>query len=73
MARHHKLDQDVPDGRTFQDTSDRWPKDQRLRAFGFVILARPKHGPNIWGRHGKEYTEADALRECAHMIAELER
>ncbi len=38
--------------------------DQRLRRFGFRILARPEKGPAIWIRRGRQYTEAQAHEQA---------
>lgn len=42
--------QDAEAGNGWAETRDLCPTDQRLRAAGFRIHARPKDGPAVWAR-----------------------
>lgn len=40
----------------------RYPNDDKLRAAGYVIHARPRSGPVLWRRRDKVVTQAQALQ-----------
>ena len=42
-------------------TSNCCQQDRNLRSVRFTIKFRPKHGPNIWERNGRRFTDAEAL------------
>lgn len=49
------------------------PVDERLRAFNFVIVARPKYSQPIWKRNGREYLQEDALCLITDEVVSLEK
>lgn len=55
------------------ETIRRYPRDATLRRFGFTIHARPKSGPALWEKGGKQYTETQALVLADRMMAEETR
>ena len=46
--------------------------DERLRRFGFRVLARPAAGPALWGRDDHTYTQAEAEAVVARELKRLE-
>ena len=44
-----------------------------LRHCGFAIRSRPKKGPNIWTRGGKDFEEVVAVRIACNENMELEK
>jgi len=48
-------------GHPSASTAARFPRDLLLRRHGFAIAARPRGKPAVWVRHGKAYTEREAL------------
>ena len=44
-----------------RETKDRFPLDQKLRQFGFVIVTRPKNGKALWKRGGEMFCQDRAL------------
>lgn len=55
---------DIPDDHPSQDRTARFPRDARLRAFGFCIAHRRDREPAVWAKDGKEYLEREALVMC---------
>jgi hypothetical protein len=47
--------------------------DRFLRAFAFIIHARPKNGPVVWGRNGKLYTESEAHAQVGKDLKAVEK
>lgn len=43
-----KNSHEAAEGHPSADNSGRWPDDQALREFGFVIYTRPKNAPARW-------------------------
>ena len=41
---------------------NRFAVDTLLRKAGFQIATRPKNGPTIWSKGGRQYTERQALK-----------
>jgi hypothetical protein len=56
--------------RTNRCSRDALLNDVQLRAFGFMIHARPSKGPTLWLKGGDVYTEAEALRVCKKLEKE---
>ena len=46
--------------------------DARLRAYGYSIYLRPASTGAIWTRGGRLFTEAEAVREIARRVKQLE-
>lgn len=64
---------DYDTGSTSRETFDRYPADQRLRKFGFKIHARPDHGPPLWEREGRVYSQSEAALWVTRKIKEVEK
>lgn len=47
--------------RGWQEVRDWHPGDQRLRAAGFKIHARPRRGEPLWTRAGRVWRQSEAL------------
>ena len=70
MSKRHRDDGEDGGEHPSQDTTGRFPLDQKLREAGFRIKARPKVGPILWDRieSGRPvtYTQREALRVVAN-------
>lgn len=59
MNKNPSKDKDVPITAR-REQRDFHPKDRRLRAAGWRIHSRPKHGEPIWVRDGQVLIEHEA-------------
>jgi hypothetical protein len=46
----------------------RYTTDERLRAHGFQIFARPENAEAVWSRDGRRYSQTAALAVVAYEI-----
>jgi len=44
-----------------RETRERFPTDEKLRAWGFRLKARPDKGEPIWELDGMKFTQTEAL------------
>ncbi len=58
-------------GSPSQDNTKRYPTDQLLRKFGYVIHSRPKEGQAIWAKRGKLFTQEEAILESRRVSITL--
>ena len=59
--------------RTFEDTTNRFPRDQLLRRHGFVLKCRPKGKEAIWMLGDTPYTESEALDYCNKELRSVQK
>lgn len=60
-------------GEPTRETKDRFPTDQKLRKFGFVIATRPKNGKALWKRGGEMFCQERALELINDEIRSVTR
>lgn len=70
-----KLNDDIPEGHAFAETTDRFPLDTVLRRAGWRIHSRPSKGEAEWEKDGRMMKFSDAVETLgtAHKVFEKKR